>query len=112
MTLREMQSAFAANIARLILWAYGEGLDLTFGEAFRTDEQQALYLKQGKSKAKRSRHQDRLAVDLNLFIEGRYQSKSEAYARLGRFWKDLHPQNRWGGDYVSMPDGNHFEMLP
>ncbi len=108
MRLGEMQRLFTKNIGLLIAWSYREGYELTFGEAFRTAEQAAIYAKQGKGSS-RSVHMVRLAVDFNLFIDGVYQTKSEAYAPLGEFWKKLHPMNRWGGDF-RMRDGNHFSM--
>ena len=108
LTLGQKQRIFTRNIGLLIGWAYREGFELTFGEALRTAEQAALYAKQGKGSA-RSVHLVRLAVDFNLFIDGVYQTRSEAYAPLGAFWKKLHPLNRWGGDF-KMRDGNHFSM--
>ena len=107
MTLRQKQSKFAQMVARLIQWAFENGFEVTLGEAFRTDEQQEKYLKNGKSTVKRSKHQDRLAIDLNLFIDGKYQVSSEAYRPLGEAWKDM--GGVWGGDWKSFPDGNHFE---
>ncbi|MBV6340439.1 M15 family metallopeptidase [Candidatus Magnetobacterium casense] len=109
MTLGDKQREFTPMVAKLITFAYAKGYKLTFGEAFRTDEQQALHLKSGKSKVKRSQHQDRLAVDFNLFKEGVYLTASEDYAELGMYWKSLHPDNRWGGDFAGFHDGNHFE---
>jgi hypothetical protein len=43
MTLREKQSEFCRNVSRLIRWAFENGMELTFGEALRTPEQQLLY---------------------------------------------------------------------
>lgn len=108
MTLGQKQRIFTKNIATLILWSYQNNFELTFGEAHRTAEQAALYAKQGKGSS-RSVHMVRLAVDFNLFIDGEYQTRSEAYAPLGEVWKKLHPMNRWGGDF-KRADGNHFSM--
>lgn len=110
MTLSDKQQNFTLMVAKLITFAYANDYELTFGEAFRTDAQQALHLASGKSKVKRSKHQDRLAVDFNLFKEGVYLTASEDYKELGKFWKSLDPaNNRWGGDFVGFHDGNHFE---
>jgi hypothetical protein len=38
-----------------------------------------------------------------------YQKDTEAYSLLGEFWKAIDPDNVWGGDWSSFPDGNHFE---
>lgn len=108
MTLREKQSTFIKNVAKLIIWAFEQGYELTAGELFRTEEQQQLYLKSGKSKAQRSRHQDRLAIDLNLFIDGVYKTDKESYKPLAEYWKSLNQDNVAGYDFGW--DANHFEM--
>ena len=108
MTLREKQSLFARNIARLIQYAYAEGYEVTLAEAYRPPETAALYEKQGRG-ISRSLHTQRLAVDLNLFIDGKYLPDSESHRVLGLYWKTLHPDNRWGGDF-SRPDGGHYSM--
>jgi len=108
MTLGEKQRRFTELVARLISWAYDEGYELTFGEAYRTPEQAALNAKTGAG-ISNSLHTQRLAVDLNLFINGVYQPKSEAYEPLGAYWKELDPDCRWGGDFAK-PDGTHFSL--
>ena len=108
MTLREKQSLFARNIAKLIQFAYAEGYEVTFAEAYRPPELAALYAEQGRGIAN-SLHTKRLAVDLNLFLEGKYLSSSESHRVLGAYWKTLHPDNRWGGDFRK-PDGCHYSM--
>ncbi len=83
MKLSEKQRKFTLMVAELILFAYARDMELTMGEAFRTDEQQDIHLRSGASRVKRSRHQDRLAVDMNLFIDGRYVREKEKYRTLG-----------------------------
>lgn len=106
MTLSEKQQLFTKLIAQLILWADEKGLRLTFGEAYRTPEQAALNAKSGKGIAN-SLHTQRLAVDLNLFKNGIYQTDSAAYKELGLYWESL--GGAWGGRF-SRPDGNHFSL--
>lgn len=108
MTLREKQSIFLNNFAKLIIWAFANGYEVTAGELHRTDEQHAFNLKKGTTKASRSKHQDRLAGDLNLFIKGVYQTTREPYKPLAVYWKSLHPNNVAGYDWGW--DANHFEM--
>ena len=48
-------------------------------------------------------HHHKLAQDLNLFINGRYQTSTKAHAPLGKFWKAL--GGEWGGEF---DDGNHY----
>lgn len=108
MKLSEKQQEFMLDFARLILWAHEQGYHVTAGELWRSDEQQAIYFKTGKSRVEHSRHQDRLAGDLNLFINGNYVTDGEAYKPLADYWKSLNPANRAGYDF-SFHDNNHFE---
>ncbi|EIV9525868.1 M15 family metallopeptidase [Klebsiella aerogenes] len=107
MTLSEKQQLFTRLIAQLILWADEKGYRLTFGEAYRTPEQAALNARKG-SGISNSLHTKRLAVDLNLFINGQYQTDSAAYLPLGEYWESL--GGSWGGRFKSRPDGNHFSL--
>ncbi|MCQ3894242.1 M15 family metallopeptidase [Klebsiella quasipneumoniae] len=107
MTLSEKQQLFTRLIAQLILWADEKGYRLTFGEAYRTPEQAALNAKKG-SGISNSLHTKRLAVDLNLFINGQYQTDSAAYLPLGEYWESL--GGSWGGRFKSRSDGNHFSL--
>lgn len=109
MTLGEKQRLFAKNIGLLIAWCYVNGYELTFGEALRTQAQADANAKSG-SGISNSLHLLRLALDVNLFINGVYQTESAAYKPLGDYWKSLHPLNRWGGDFMNRPDGNHFSI--
>jgi hypothetical protein len=110
MTLRQKQSVFCLNVSKLIAFAYEQGYELTFGEVLRTPEQQAIYLKTGKSKTANSRHLLKLAVDLNLFINNVYKEDKESYKPLADYWKSLNPDNIAGYDWDF--DANHFEMKP
>ncbi|AOM42235.1 M15 family metallopeptidase [Xenorhabdus hominickii] len=106
MTLSEKQQVFAVQVARLILWAEERGYRVTFGEAYRTPEQAKRNVQKGTGIAN-SLHTQRLAVDLNLFIRGEYQTRSDAYLPLGEYWETL--GGTWGGRF-SRPDGNHFSL--
>lgn len=106
MTLGEKQRKFTELVADLIQWSYLNGYELTFGEAYRTPEQAALNAAKG-SGISNSLHTKRLAIDLNLFVNGEYMTDSEAYRPLGEYWKSLDSNCCWGGDF-SKPDGNHL----
>lgn len=122
MDLNLKQRTFAFNFGRLLAWIYANGYEVTFGEAYRTPEQQAIYLKEGKTKVATSQHTLRLAMDLNLMKTPEsgygYITDSAAYRPLGDYWESLHHNNRWGGDWnkngkmsdEKFLDGNHFEM--
>lgn len=105
MTLRQKQSIFVKCVAELIDFAYKNGYELTFGEAYRSVEE-AIRL--GK---KKTLHTKRLAIDLNLFKDGKYLMKSEDHLELGMFWESLSFNESfvtyWGGRFN---DGNHYSI--
>lgn len=109
MTLGQKQRLFSRLIARLILWAYENGYEVTFGDAYRDPRVHGSMGVKGSYSEASSSHKERLAVDLNLFKDGVFLTRSEDHAPLGAFWKSLHPDCRWGGDFKS-PDGNHYSM--
>lgn len=104
------QWAFLKDLATLILFAEDQGYKLTGAELYRTKEQARLNADKGTGIVN-SLHRKRLAIDLNLFIDGKYRSDSEAHRPLGEFWESLDPRNNWGGDFKK-PDGNHYERVP
>ena len=83
MTLSKRQRLFTRLLGRLILWAYDQGYEVVLREVERTKEQQALYVKQGKSKTMNSAHIKGLAADLLVFKDDVYQTDKPAYAPLG-----------------------------
>lgn len=109
MTLGQKQRLFTNLVGQLIEHAYKIGYELTLGDAYRDPRVHGdVGVKKSYSSAN-SVHKQRLAVDLNLFRDGRYLTSSEDHKPLGEFWKSLHPDCRWGGDFSS-PDGNHYSM--
>lgn len=109
MKLSEHQRKFTHDIARLIVFAYTQGIELTFGEAYRTQYQQDEHIRNGKSKVKFSNHMNRLAVDFNFFINGKLTYKKEDVKALGEYWELLDKHNKWGGHYKTFIDTPHFE---
>ena len=81
-------------VALLILFAYELGYELTIGD---------VWAREGHMKG--SLHYDKLAIDLNLFKEGRYLSSTEAHRPLGEFWESI--GGSWGGHF---DDGNHYSL--
>ncbi|EPS6889646.1 M15 family peptidase, partial [Providencia stuartii] len=88
MTLGEKQRKFTRMIADLIIFAYDNGYELTFSEAYRTPEQAALNAKSG-SGIKNSLHTQRLAVDFNLFKDGKYLTQTTDHKLLGEYWESI-----------------------
>lgn len=114
MSLVREQSSFLLHVAELIRKASELGFLVSAGELYRTPEQQALHVKNGRSKTMNSQHLKRLAVDLNFFREqanGEYVLTYEVaeLQALGNYWESLDPANRWGGNWNSFKDTPHFE---
>lgn len=107
-TLGQKQRRFTRLIGQLISYAYENEMELTFGDAYRSPEQAKKNAEEGKGIAN-SLHCERLAVDLNLFVNGVYQTNSEAYRKLGEYWENLSKDCAWGGRF-RQPDGNHFSI--
>lgn len=106
-TLRQQQSRFARAVALLILEAERQGYEVTLGDAYRDPRVHgAPGVKKGYGAAN-SVHKLRLAVDLNLFKNGRFLSSTEAHRPLGEWWERQHPDARWGGRWQ---DGNHYSI--
>jgi hypothetical protein len=99
-TLREKQSLFVCLLGRLIAHVYGRGWELTLGEGYRGDRQGHM---------RGSLHYDRLAQDLNLFINNRWISDGSdpAWLEIGEEWERMHQLCRWGGRFG---DANHFSL--
>ena len=106
MKLRTRQSLFVSLVAQMIQYVESQGYELTFGEAWRPEWVAREYARR-RVGIVNTLHAERLAIDINLFKNGEYLTKTEDYAWLGEWWKNLHPDNRWGGD-IKMRDGNHF----
>lgn len=96
MSLREKQSKFVDMVALLIIFAGSNGYKLTFGDAFASS---------GHKKG--SFHYKRLAIDLNLFLNGNYLTSTSDHLPLGEFWEAI--GGTWGGRFKN-PDGNHYSF--
>lgn len=110
-TIAELQRAFVRLVAELIAFAYCNGYELSFAEAYRPPETAKLYAKNGKG-ILLSLHCDRLAIDFNLFKNGMWLKNSEDFKPLGEFWEGLAKpgiKTCWGGRFAK-GDGNHFSI--
>ena len=109
MKLVAQQQKFSLYVANLIKYIYEQGYSCTFGDAFRSSEQAAIYAFAGVG-IKNSLHCKRLAIDLNIFnSDCCYLTKREDYERFGTYWESLDPLCRWGGNFKN-GDANHFEL--
>lgn len=105
MTLGEKQRRFTRMVGYLIEWAYENGYELTFGDAYR-DPRVFGHVGERRGYGRpRSLHKQRLAIDLNLFRDGVYLTATEDHRPLGEFWESM--GGSWGGRFN---DGNHYSL--
>ena len=107
MTLSQKQRKCSQLIGQLIGWAYENGYEIVLGHAWRTKEEQLAYYNSGASKVKVGKHPKCLAIDINLFKDGKYLTETPDYKPLGDYWKSLDSECVWGGDWGW--DGGHFQ---
>jgi hypothetical protein len=108
MSLVTEQAAFLLDMCKLVQFATEQGFVLTAGELYRTPEQQEIYMKTGRSQTMNSMHLKRLAVDFNIFKDGKLVGSKATLAPLGAYWESLHPLNSWGGNGKKLVDCPHF----
>ena len=105
LSLGEMQEKFAVMQARLVLKAHEMGYQVRLGDAFRDPRVHGdVGEKRGYGNAN-SCHKLRLAIDLNLFKDGKFLSKTEDHEPLGIWWESI--GGTWGGRFQ---DGGHYSL--
>jgi len=107
MTLGQKQRLFARLVARLIDQAHELGYEVTLGDSYRDPRLHGqMGIKAGYGHPK-SAHKLRLAIDLNLFRDGTFLTRTVDHEPLGRWWEQQHALCRWGGRFN---DGNHYSL--
>lgn len=107
LSLAERQRLLVRLLPRLIDFAYANGYELSLGDAYRDPRTHgAMGIAKGYGHPK-SNHKIRLALDLNLFKDGKFLQGTLDHRPLGEFWEGLHPLCRWGGRFA---DGNHYSV--
>jgi hypothetical protein len=96
MSMVDKQNEFSGMTALLIFYIQSQGYQVTYGDAYR--DERVTY---GHP---RSTHRVRLAVDLNLFKDGKYLSSDADHAQFHDFWDAL------GGAERIQNDGNHYSL--
>ena len=116
MRLSKEQRKFTHHVGQLIMFAFARDYEITFGEGFRSPQEQIRLYNEGKSQIRvGGNHGRRLAVDFNLFKNDRVTWEWEDYKPLGDYWESLDENNRWGGDFNGNDkkdgfiDAPHFE---
>jgi hypothetical protein len=98
-SLQSKQSIFVRMIANLIIFAKEQGYELTFGDAYRNPEVNFPY------SHPKSLHYIRLAVDFNVFRNGKLLRSGNDFIDLGEYWENM--GGAWGGRFT---DGGHFSL--
>lgn len=107
MKLGEKQELFAELLPLLLLKATELGYQMRLGDLFRDPR---VHGQIGEKKGyghRKSCHKLKLAIDINLFKEGKFLTSDDDHEPLGLFWESLHPLCRWGGRFN---DGNHYSI--
>lgn len=106
-TMGQKQRRFTRMLADLINFAYANGYELTVGDAYRDPRLHGeMGVKKGYGHAS-SNHKQRLAMDFNLFKDGKFLQNTEDHRPLGEYWESI--GGSWGGRF-SNPDGNHYSI--
>ncbi len=105
MTLRNKQVEFSRMVSRLISKAFELGYEVTLGDAYRDPRLHGeVGTKMGYGHS-RSCHKLRLAIDLNLFKDGKFLTTTEGHRELGEWWESI--GGTWGGRF---DDANHYSL--
>lgn len=99
------QFQFMKMLQRLLIFAHENGYDTTLGDGYRDFR---VFGRQGERKGYgegRSAHKHRLAIDINLFKDGKFLTATEDHRLLGEYWESI--GGSWGGRFQ---DGNHYSL--
>jgi hypothetical protein len=103
MNLRQARCSFSRLLVDLLLWLRQNGQDYALDEGMNH---------QGTGHMVDSLHYFGCAQDIIFYdSNGSWLSKTEDYKKAGDYWKSLHPDCHWGGDFAK-PDGDHFSYSP
>ncbi len=89
-------------------------VDFVITEGVRTKARQAALVRAGASRIMASRHLTGHAVDVAAMVEGQVRWDWPLYPRIAAAFKAAAARQGtaiiWGGDWVSLRDGPHFEL--
>ena len=108
--LWERQVRHCLNKAKLIIWTFDQGFEMTSGASLDPPMVCPECKKKGietevRRHIKNSFHNNALADDFNLFRNGLYLRRTEDHKPIGDKWESLDPLCSWGGRWG---DGNHY----
>ena len=89
-------------------------VDFLVVEGLRTKERQAYLLDAGKSRTMNSYHLTGHAVDIAPIVNGKVSWEWKFFHPMAKAMKDaakeLNVDLTWGGDWVTLKDGPHFQV--
>jgi hypothetical protein len=94
-------------IPSLLNKAFELGYEVTLGDAFRDPRVHGAFGQKLAYGAANSFHKQRLAIDLNLFKDGKYITDDTGHAQLGAWW--VTQGGTYGGNFKSK-DFNHYSL--
>ena len=109
MTLGQNQEKFTEDLAKLLNYLIKNNYQIRIGEVERTQAQQQIYIKEGKSKTLNSMHLKRCAADLHIFKDNEWLQSKQELQEIGDYWESLDISNKWGGNFKMFIDTPHFE---
>lgn len=90
-------------------------VDFGITSGVRTLDQQRQLLAEGATWTLKSKHLDGLAIDVVAFVGGSPSWEFEHYQQIAEAFKraaaELGYQITWGGDWATVKDGPHFELV-
>lgn len=109
MSHNKKRALFFENICKFRLRLKEYNIEVIPTAFFRTPEQQAKLVAEGRSFNPNSKHLVWLAMDLLLIKDGKgYDKDCPEYRLMGKIWKNEF-NGVWGGDWKRLNDIYHFE---
>jgi hypothetical protein len=103
--LLDAQMKLTRLLPKLLVYAHTSGYEVTLGDAYRDPRVHGDFGEKKSYSAAYSNHKRRLAIDLNLFRDGKFLQMTEDHRPLGEFWESI--GGYWGGRHG---DGNHYSI--
>lgn len=102
-SLRARQTEFASKVPALIAKAFELGYEVTLGDAYRDPRVHGNFGERKAYGEAKSFHKLRLAIDLNLFKDGKFITDETGHKQIGEWWESI--GGTWGGRFH---DPNHY----
>ncbi len=108
MKLGQKQRLFSKLTIQLYQYIIDQGYEFTYGDAYRDPRAFGIVGEIKNYGRSKSNHKIRLAIDINLFKDGKYLTSTIDHTPIGKYWESLHEYCTWGGNWS---DGNHYSFV-